>query len=97
MLSANWMKTIAFNFKMFPFRQAIHLPVLLFGNVDTKDCQGGRCEFIHDIPSKDLFAQVLVGNVFCNVNGRNVHPYYTRLNINGMLQLGREIVISGGG
>lgn len=97
MLSANWPKTIAFNLRMFPLRQAIHLPVLLFGNVDIRDCKGGNCEFIEDIPFKDLFAQVCIGNVFCQLHGRNVRPYYTRLSIKGTLQFGKMVFVSGGG
>ena len=95
MLSANWLKTIAFNFKMFPVRQAIHLPVLLFGKVNISECKG-RCEFIHEIPSNKLFAQVLIGNVYCNVHGHNIHPYHTHLAIQGLLRLGQKVFISGG-
>ena len=40
MLKANWLKTIAFNFRMLPFEQAIHLPLLLFGKIDISGCEG---------------------------------------------------------
>ena len=96
MWTVNWWKTIVFCFRMFPLRQAIHLPVLLFGDVDISRCKGGRCEFINDIPSNELFAQVLIGNVFCELHGHNVHPFHSYLGIQGVLRLGRRVFISGG-
>lgn len=40
MLSVNWVKTIYFNFKMFPLNQAIKLPVYFYGSVKFKNLKG---------------------------------------------------------
>lgn len=39
-LKVNWIKTIIFNFKMLPFRQALYLPIMLYGRIDINGCNG---------------------------------------------------------
>lgn len=39
-LSVNWIKTLYFNFKMFPLNQAIKLPVYFYGSVKFKHLTG---------------------------------------------------------
>ena len=45
----NLMATLAFNFKCFPFKIAVRLPVILFGKVCTKGCKKGCIEIDCDI------------------------------------------------
>lgn len=40
LLSVNWLKTIYFNFKMFPFKIAKKLPVFFYGSVKFSDLSG---------------------------------------------------------
>lgn len=40
MLSINWVKTLYFNFRMFPLNQAIKLPVYFYGSVKFKSLNG---------------------------------------------------------
>ncbi|WP_375238704.1 acyltransferase [Aurantibacter sp.] len=39
-ISVNWFKTLFFNFKKFPFKTAIQLPVFFYGPVSFKDISG---------------------------------------------------------
>ena len=39
-ISVNWIKTIYFNFKMLPFKQAKALPVFFYGKVKFSDLSG---------------------------------------------------------
>lgn len=39
-LKVNWLKTIIFNFKMLPFKQALLLPIILYGRIDISGCCG---------------------------------------------------------
>ncbi|WP_242202419.1 LbetaH domain-containing protein [Aestuariivivens insulae] len=48
-LSINWIKTIYFNMKMFPFKIARKLPVFFYGSVNFKELSG---EIIIDAPIK---------------------------------------------
>lgn len=38
--SVNWTKTVYFNFKMFPFKTAVKLPVIFYGKVSFGDLSG---------------------------------------------------------
>lgn len=95
MLKANWIKTIAFNFRMLPFEQAIHLPILLFGKVDISNCEG--CVKLappHDRRANS-FGQVIIGNQF-SVWGYNHPTKVTTLRILGTLELkGRFMMAEG--
>lgn len=48
-LSINWIKTLYFNFKMFPFRTAKKLPVYFYGSIKFSGLKG---EIIIDAPIK---------------------------------------------
>lgn len=48
-LSVNWIKTLIFNFKMLPFKQAIKLPVIIYGPVLFTSLRG---KLIIDAPVK---------------------------------------------
>jgi hypothetical protein len=39
-------KTIYFNFRYLPFRDAVNLPFILASNVRVSSCHRGFCEFI---------------------------------------------------
>jgi Acetyltransferase (isoleucine patch superfamily) len=40
LLKCNLIKTIKFNFKMLPLKQALHLPIFFYGKVDLRSLQG---------------------------------------------------------
>lgn len=43
-LFVNWLKTIWFNFRYFPFNQACKLPVIIARKVQVRYCYRGFCE-----------------------------------------------------
>lgn len=74
-LKSNLIKTIRFNFKLLPFKQAIRLPILFYGKVDLRSLKG-RVRIDHaigtgmikiGIPSKYVDTQV--PNCRWTVNG----------------------------
>ena len=40
-MHANVVGTLVFNFRMLPLKQAVRLPIHLFGKVDYSECLGG--------------------------------------------------------
>lgn len=95
MLKANWFKTIVFNFRMLPFQQAIHLPILLFGKVDISNCEGCVKFAPPHNRGANLFGQVIIGNQF-SVWGYNHPTKVTTLRILGTLELkGRFMMAEG--
>lgn len=49
--NVNWIKTILFNFRMLPFREAKHLPIWLYGKVDISHCCG-KILWLHGTPPR---------------------------------------------
>lgn len=50
LMKVNWCRTLYFNFKHLPFRQAMHLPVLLY----HPGTLSGRGTFVIDVPTKNI-------------------------------------------
>ncbi len=50
LMKVNWCRTLYFNFKHLPFRQAVHLPILLYhpGNISSKGI------IVIDVPMQDI-------------------------------------------
>ena len=46
LFSVGIIKTVWFNFRYLPFKQAVHLPFVLARNVRLISCERGFCEFI---------------------------------------------------
>lgn len=80
---SNWWKTIVTNFKVLPFRQAIHLPIVFFGN----------CELLLNKNSIEIqqpeenlkFGMIRIGNLWSNLHGWNTQTKKTRLEVRGKL------------
>lgn len=92
--AANWWKTILFNFRLLPFRDAIHIPILLHGPVDISGCSSNaRIQWIGRRPH---FANWEIGYARDNRVNYTCYPLTTRLNIKGTLLLGERGLISAG-
>lgn len=83
---ANVLKTIQFNFRMLPWRDAIHLPIWLYGKMDIS-CSNGRIEWING--KRCSMGAWHIGQTSCYIHGQNVSFGVTRLAIQGTLKLGR--------
>ena len=91
-LRINWLKTILFNFKMLPFGQAIHIPIVLYGKIDIKDCVGGKVELV---TKKVHFNTCSIGlhhfwssHIYC--------PQWTQIIIHGILRISECCQIGNG-
>lgn len=91
---SNWLKTLYFNFRVLPFRQAIHFPVLFFGKCDVY-C-GKSAKLI--LPDKTSTGMLLIGNNNSySMGGINTRPEHTYFSLNGTLLLkGSRIFIGNG-
>lgn len=90
---ANWWSTLYINFKVLPFHQARHLPIVIFG----------KCELlIHpgciDIEQNDYFqfGMIRIGNNWSCMHGWNTHPLQTRLEIKGRMTFKGRCFIGNG-
>lgn len=93
-LQANWLKTFYLNFKLLPFRQALRLPILLYGAFDI--CVG-RSAKINIKAGGGRFASVMIGNSYSRMCGKNIRPHLSHLAILGTLNLlGKTIFIGNG-
>jgi acetyltransferase-like isoleucine patch superfamily enzyme len=75
LLKCNLMKTIKFNFKMLPFKQAMKLPVLFYGKTDFRSLKG-KVEIKGPLSTamirvgiKDEYVDTSVGNTIWTING----------------------------
>lgn len=95
MLRANWLKTIFFNLKKLPFKQAIHLPILLFGKVDISMCEGTIKIAPPPNRKTNAFGSIIIGNQF-SLWGYNHPSKVTTLRILGTMELeGRCLIAEG--
>lgn len=91
--SANWYKTIIFNFTMLPFQEAIQMPIWLYGKVDISRCTG----VIKWLPNTKLHTGGWrIGTSTCVLNGIGVCQEITVLSIEGTLILGEHGFIANG-
>lgn len=100
-IQANWIRSIYFNFKLFPFKQAVKMPILLFGKCDINIGQNGKIKF----DSIKNFASMIIGNSFTGLeryNSRNSRTYISicgTINVSGVKQAignGCKIVVDSG-
>lgn len=82
-MQANWIKTLYFNFKLLPFREAVKCPILLFGKCDVTI--GKNAVLTQDHPQP--FASTFIGNSCSAVWGVNKRPMETYIDIHGHLYL----------
>ena len=82
-IQANWVKTLYFNFKLLPFKQAIKCPVLLFGKCAVKI--GKNAILTQSTPQS--FASTFIGNSCSALWGINRRAVETYLDIRGKLCL----------
>ena len=84
-LSVNWIKTLYFNFRMFPFKTAIKLPVYFYGSVKFTSLKGN---LMIDAPIKR--SMIGFGQQFeIGTRSKNV----AEINLNGTLKLNGHVHI----
>lgn len=89
--SVNWIKTIYFNFKKFPFQTAKKLPVFFYGKVCFQSIQG---EVIINGPIKT--AMIGFGQQFeIEIKSKGIAQLslYGKLTFNGHAQLGKDVIL----
>jgi acetyltransferase-like isoleucine patch superfamily enzyme len=87
--NVNLLKTILFNFKLLPFRQAIYLPIFLYGRVSLNKTSGSvSVALLHP-------GIVKIGLTNSQNFGRDTSQK-TKLNVSGSLTFGRGVLISNG-
>lgn len=91
-LKVNWLKTIIFNFKMLPFKQALHLPILLYGRVDISGCTGN----VIINADKIYHAMAFIGSVVYYFGKSGLNSNKTLITIKGTLKLGKYCRINNG-
>ena len=84
---ANWYKTIIFNFRMLPFKEAALLPIWLYGKVDISRSTGS-IQWMN--PTKVHTGGWKIGQAICLLNGTNIHCDVTIISIQGVLKLGEH-------
>ena len=89
LIKMNILKTVYVNYKMLPIRQAIHLPILLFGKV-VLHCLSGR--IIIDAPI--TFGMIKIGYRWHDLFPLSYLP--TQLYVSGTLSFKGSCTISGG-
>ncbi len=96
LLSANWVKTVLFNFRMLPFCDAIHFPVIFFGRCDIL-C-GKNASLRIDMSKHGKKKALYVGNNLSRTIGMfNHRPAITYFCLDGELHLtGENIFIANG-
>jgi len=93
-LQSNWLKTICFNFRMFPFKSAIHFPVLFFGKCYVHCGTDAKV----NLPKKISTGMLLIGNSNSYTMGiPNTRPEHSYFNIEGTLTMNGSRVYIGNG
>lgn len=86
---ANVIKTLIFNFRMLPHRQAVRLPIWLFGDVEIgkrKECG----KIIFSSQAAPHFGGWKIGINIDFLAGINTHPYKSVFIVSGKLFLGEH-------
>ena len=91
LLRANTLKTIIFNFRMLPWRQAMRLPILLYENVDFQ-LTTGKIVFLHDTETLH-FGDLQIGQSLYYPAKRGMT---TTIIIQGRLEVGHRIKFRNG-
>lgn len=93
-IQANWLKTIYLNFKVLPFRDAVKMPILLFGKCYLQISKSARAEFLG---GEVAFASVFIGNSSSSVWGTNIRQQPTTVLWDGLITFsGRKQFIGNG-
>lgn len=87
----NIVKTLYFNFKVFPIKDAIKLPVFLYGDIQLEGIRRG-CVVLNCIRTRSV---VIGGGWFTEFLG-NAKLYRTFIRIQGQLNCGRKVKICQG-
>lgn len=91
LLKINWIKTIYFNFKMFPFEVAKKLPVYFYGKVKFNDLSG-KIQINAPIKSGMIgFGQPY--EIFTKAIGKSEIFFAGNINFNGYCQFGIDYLI----
>lgn len=78
LFKCNLIKTIKFNFKMLPFKQAARLPILFYGKTDFRslkgevEIKGAVSTGMIRVGIKDEYVDTSVGNTIWTINGKIV-------------------------
>ena len=89
-LKLNLIKTLFLNFKLLPLRDAICLPILLFGKISISECTG-NIELL-----KVKFGTLRVGYFPHRLFGLDYCNSLTRLSIKGKMIVGENVFIGNG-
>lgn len=90
-IKVNWIKTLYFNFKMFPFKIAKKLPVFFYGSVKFT-CLKGSIEFAADIKT----AMIGFGQPYeMKTRHRGIAEFFLKGNIlfKGHVQFGKDFFV----
>lgn len=94
LLRTNILKTLIFNFRMFPFSIAIRFPVLLYGKVNISQTKTGNVVFKTN--QKPHFGGWKIGLDYDFFRGNHEHSDITRFIVDGKLILGEYGRIANG-
>lgn len=89
-LKLNILKTLLFNFKLLPFKEAVHLPILLFGKISISE-NTGKLRL-----NEVKFGTVRIGYHPHRLYGKDYCNSLTRISIRGVLNIGKRVTISNG-
>lgn len=78
--------TLYINLRCLPFKQALKMPIIVYGNVSFPSLSG-RIVFLTE---NIKHGQLIIGKRFCRTQGR------TRICIDGTFTVGKNVVIEGG-
>lgn len=88
----NIAKTIYFNFAVFPFKTAIHMPVCLFGKVKTNKLKKGIVELTGPISP----ATVRIGGGYESRMMGHFNTFKSYINIYGKIRFGNNVKMGNG-
>lgn len=93
-LQSNWLKTLCFNFRMFPFKRAIHFPVIFYGKCYVYCGKEAKV----NLPDKVSTGMLLIGNSNSYTMGiPNTRPEHSYFYIDGTLTMKGSRVFIGNG
>lgn len=88
----NYIKTIYFNFRVFPFRTAIKFPIFLFGKVDLYHIEKG-CIQLTCITRP---ATIRIGGGIPGNFVQHCHTYVTHITLYGKMKCGKSLYLGNG-
>lgn len=91
LLYVNWINTIITNFRLLPFKQALHLPIYCYGNVSIL-ISSDRGVTVGSTKK----GSIQIGSFNHRVWGRNYHKSLTKIMVKGKLHIGHDVKIGNG-